>query len=145
MAEIESLFIYPVKSAAGYRCDAAELSAAGLQHDREWLVVDANGRFLTQRNEPRLALLKTQIQSGQLRLSNPQGEGPRLAVTHQGTHVRVVVWRSQCAAFDAGDDAADFLSSWLGRELRLVRFDQSEKRLSNPDWTRGRAIARVHC
>jgi uncharacterized protein YcbX len=50
------------------------------------------------------------------------------------------VWRSQCAAFDAGDEAAQFLSDWLGRPLRLVRFDARRARLANHDWTGGRDV-----
>ncbi|MEI5604450.1 MOSC domain-containing protein, partial [Streptomyces brasiliscabiei] len=46
----------------------------------------------------------------------------------------------QCAAFDAGEEAAQFLSGWLGRPLRLVRFDARRARLSNHDWTAGRDV-----
>jgi uncharacterized protein len=137
---IDSLHVYPVKSAAGFRCESAELTATGLQHDREWMVVDANGRFLTQRNEPRLALLKTQIRGDTLSLANPLGNGPDIAIDHAGERHNVVVWRAQCAAFDAGGEVAQFLSDWLGKPLRLVRFDQSQPRLSNPDWTAGRVV-----
>ncbi len=139
-ARLAALFVYPVKSAAGIRCERALLGERGLLHDREWMIVDPQGRFLTQREEPRLALLKTALSDGRLRLSNPQGEGPSLAVDHQGALREVVVWRAQCAAFDAGDEAAGFLSEWLGRPLRLVRFDARRPRLSNPDWTGGRDV-----
>jgi uncharacterized protein len=137
---IDSLYVYPVKSAAGFRCEIAELGATGLMHDREWMVVDAQGRFLTQRNEPRLALLQAQIIGNSLHLANPLGKGPAVAVDHVGESLSVVVWRAQCAAFDAGREVAQFLTDWLGRPLRLVRFDQSKPRLSNPDWTAGRDV-----
>lgn len=139
-ATLAGLYIYPVKSAAGIACERVQLGARGLLHDREWMIVDDRGRFLTQRDEPRLALLKTALADGQLRLSSPQGEGLSLAVDHQGASCEVVVWRVQCAAFDAGDEAAAFLSEWLGRPLRLVRFDARRPRLSNPDWTGGRDV-----
>jgi uncharacterized protein YcbX len=63
-----------------------------------------------------------------------------LPLDHEGEPREVIVWRSQCAAFDAGDEVAGFLSDWLGRSLRLVRFDARRPRLSNPDWTAGRAV-----
>ena len=50
------------------------------------------------------------------------------------------VWGARCDAFDAGDEAAGFLSEWLGRPLRLVRFDPRRSRLSNQDWTAGREV-----
>jgi uncharacterized protein YcbX len=139
-ATLAGLFIHPVKSAAGIACNSARLGPHGLEHDREWLVVDANGRFVTQREESRLALLATAIQDGLLNLSGPQGPGPSLPLLHEGQPCEVQVWRSVCAAFDAGDDAAQFLSDWLGRPLRLVRFDRRRARLANHDWTGGRDV-----
>jgi hypothetical protein len=138
---LAGLFIHPVKSAAGIAVASATLGPCGLEHDREWMVVDARGRFVTQRDEARLALLATAIAGDRLQLSNPQGPGPALALDHEGESREVQVWRSVCAAFDAGDEVAAFLSDWLGRPLRLVRFDRRGQRLSNHDWTDGRDVA----
>jgi hypothetical protein len=116
------------------------LGPRGLRHDREWMIVDPAGRFVTQRDESRLALLGVAIDGGGLQLSNPQGAGPRVALDHEGEFREVIVWRSQCAAFDAGEEVAQFLSGWLGRPLRLVRFDPRRARHSNHDWTGGRDV-----
>lgn len=137
---LAGLYIYPVKSAAGIACDSAVLGPSGLAHDREWLIVDEANHFVTQRNEARLALLGTAIHDGRLHLSNPQGPGPLLDLEHEGEPREVLVWRTHCAAFDAGDETAAFLSEWLGRPLRLVRFDARRARLSNHDWTAGRDV-----
>jgi uncharacterized protein YcbX len=139
-ATLGGLFIHPVKSAAGIACTSARLGPYGLTHDREWLVVDAAGRFVTQREEARLALLTTAIGQGLLKLANPQGNGPALPLEHEGPVREVQIWRSTCAAFDAGDEVAGFLSDWLGRPLRLVRFDTRRARYSNHDWTAGRDV-----
>jgi hypothetical protein len=137
---LAGLFVYPVKSAAGIACTSATLGPCGLEHDREWMVVDRAGRFVTQRDEARLALLAVAIRDGLLQLSNPLGSGPPLPLDHEGESRQVQVWRSVCEAFDAGDEVAAFLSDWLGRPLRLVRFDPSRQRLSNHDWTGGRDV-----
>jgi uncharacterized protein YcbX len=139
-AVIGCLFVYPVKSAAGIECDHVRLDACGLQHDREWMIVDPAGRFLTQRDDSRLALLRTALDAQSLRLSNPHGAGPVIRLGHQGARVAVQVWGSTCAAFDAGAEAAAFLSDWLGRPLRLVRFDPAARRLSNQEWTAGNEV-----
>jgi uncharacterized protein YcbX len=139
-AAIAGLFIHPVKSAAGIACESAVLGPRGLQHDREWMIVDAAGRFVTQREEARLALLQVAIGDGRLHLASPAGRGPSLPLDHEGESREVVVWRSRCAAFDAGDETAQFLGDWLGRPLRLVRFDARCARLSNHDWTGGRDV-----
>jgi uncharacterized protein YcbX len=104
------------------------------------MIVDPAGRGLTQRDDNRLALLRTALDATTLRLSSPQGAGPVIALGHEGERVIAQVWGSRCAAFDAGREAAEFLSGWLGREVRLVRFDPAGRRLSNQDWTAGREV-----
>ena len=140
-ATLARLFVHPVKSAAGIDCAEATLQATGLAHDREWMIVDAAGRFLTQREAPLLALLQVQILAPDvLQLSTPAGSSLRLSLTHPGAAVEVRVWRSQCLAFDAGDDAARLLSEFLDRPVRLVRFDSRRARHSDPAWTDGRDV-----
>lgn len=137
MARIASLFIHPVKSCAGLAPRRVRVVETGLEHDREWMVVDGNGRFVTQREEPRLALVRPQLGAGTrtLTLSFPGLEPLRVAVEGQGRPVEVTCWRSRCAAWDAGEDAASWLSAALGRPLRLVRFDPSRPRLSSRERT----------
>jgi uncharacterized protein len=139
-AVLAGLFVYPVKSAAGIACDSAVLADSGLAHDREWMLVDASGRFITQREAPQLALLRVQLKAGALLLSTPAGDAPPLSLEHEGDALEVQVWGSRCRAFDAGVRHAALLSDWLGRPVRLVRFDPAHRRFSNPDWTAGREV-----
>lgn len=138
---IGGLYIYPVKSAAGIECEDVQLGPHGLLHDREWMIVDPAGRFLTQREEPTLALLRTAITRDSLRLTRPSGDTLSLPLTHEGERAQVQVWNAHCTAFDAGQEAAEFISTWLGRPLRLVRFDTRQLRLSNKEWTAGRDVS----
>jgi uncharacterized protein YcbX len=139
-ATLGRLFIYPVKSAAGIECEQVRLTPQGFEHDREWMIVDPAGNFLTQREEGRLALLATALERGRLLLSTPAGDSLAVDVDHGGASVDVQVWRAQCRAFDAGAPAAQFLSDFLGRPLRLVRFDMTQPRLSAAEWTGGREV-----
>jgi len=132
-----ALFIYPIKSAAGIECDRVELGPHGLCHDREWMIVDATGRGITQREESRLALLRTAIHDGRLHLSAPEGAGPALPLEHEGERVEVQVWSSRCMAFDAGAEAAAFLSGWLGRPLRPEMVDEFARLGVDPCGERG--------
>ena len=54
-----------------------------------------------------------------------------------GPEVEVTIWKDRCGAFDAGDEAASWLSEHLGKPARLVRFDQRRKRPCEEEWTRG--------
>jgi uncharacterized protein YcbX len=140
-ATLGRLFIYPVKSAAGIECEQVELGPQGFKHDREWMIVDPAGRFLTQREEGRLARLATAIADGKLHLSIPSGQSISVSLVHGGENLAVQVWSAHCRAFDAGREAAQFLSEWLGRPLRLVRFDMTQPRFSEARWTAGRDVA----
>lgn len=134
---IESLHVYPVKSLAGIEVASCLLAATGLAHDREWVVVDQRDHFLTQRDLPRMALVRTRIESGELRLQAPDCAEIAVPLAHGGAVRTATVWRSRSPAFDAGDEVAAWLSVFLDRPVRLLRFDPAHQRLSNTDWTGG--------
>jgi uncharacterized protein len=142
MIRITALNVYPVKGCRGIPLDTARIAATGFEHDREWLIVRPDGRFMTQREEPRLALIETAVIDSDLagetlRLRVPGGAELRVPFAAPGKEVEVTVWKDHCAAFDVGEEAADFLTRFLGAPLRLVRFDARHKRTSNPQWTPG--------
>jgi hypothetical protein len=132
---IAALYSYPVKSARGIEHAAATLTDAGLAEDRLWMIVTPERRFLTQRELPRLALLVPALSEAALVLHAPGVPELVLVRSAQGSPCRVSVWNDQCAAFDEGDAAAEWLARLLGRACRLVRFDAGEPRLSNRAWT----------
>jgi uncharacterized protein YcbX len=109
------------------------LGAAGIR-DREWMVVDRAGRFVTQRERPRLALVSTAVVDGGLLLSAPGVGTQSLSPSLPGSVQTVTVWRSNVQGIDAGDDAARWISAWVRAEVRLVRFDRAKPRMCNPDF-----------
>ncbi len=132
---IAGLYVYPVKSCRGTEIEESLLLDTGLEHDREWMVVTPQGRFLTQREEPRLALVDVDLDPRRLRLVSTGQGSVEVSVESRGASVEVVVWRDRCRALDAGDAAANWLSGVLGRSVRLVRFDPAARRRSDPAWT----------
>ena len=135
MITLAELHLYPVKSCRGIGVREASLTAAGLEHDREWMVVTPEGRFVTQREQPRMALIATALDAAGLTLHAPQAGGTSVALGYRGSPVEVTVWKDRCLAFDQGEDAARWLSGFLGRPLRLVRFDAARLRPSSAQWT----------
>ncbi len=136
-ATIGGLYVYPVKSCGGLYANAALLTPRGLQHDREWMVVDAGAdpaRFLTQRECPRMALVETGLSAAALTLAAPGMEMLEVGYAIEGASRQVVVWRDTVRAIDQGAAAADWLSAFLGREVRLARFDPDVRRLCNPEF-----------
>lgn len=135
MITIAALNIYPVKSCAGIALTRATLTPTGLANDRRWMLVNAQGRFLTQREISKMALITPELQGSGVVLSAPGM--PTLSVAGTDTRVlaEVTVWRDRAAAFDEGEVAAEWLSTFLQQAVRLVRFDPAHRRASSRDWT----------
>lgn len=149
-ARIAQLFVYPIKSCAGIEVSEALLTETGFDLDRAWMVVDARGEFVTQREQPRLALVQPQFRRGgtELQLGAPGMLALNLAVDVVEQPVRVRVWDDEVAAYDMGDVAAQWFTDFLsltpqglpgaqGGRFRLVRFDPEQRRLSSQKWTGG--------
>jgi uncharacterized protein YcbX len=134
-ARIEGLFVYPVKSCAGIALDEAILTETGLDLDRAWMVVDAQGEFVTQRELPRMALIKPQLKHHEVVLRAPGMLALHLSIDAVEEPVRVRVWDDEVAAYDMGDIAAQWFTDFLGQKLRLVRFDPEQRRVSDRKWT----------
>lgn len=141
-ASIARLFVYPIKSCAGVELPEVLLTETGLEFDRAWMVVDAQGEFVTQRELPRMALVQPTMKHMEMVLRAPGMLALHVAFDRVEQPVRVKVWRDEVAAYDMGDIAAQWFSDFLSepgkpQALRLVRFDPEQKRLSNMAWTDG--------
>lgn len=137
-ARIASLHVYPVKGCRGIGVERADAAVTGLVAggvgDREWMVADENGRFLTQRELPRLALVGVEVAGRGLRLTAPHMQPCDVALDARGSAREVVVWRSTVLATDAGEGAARWMSNWLAHDVHLMRFDRSRPRECNREF-----------
>lgn len=145
MPILTELNLYPIKSCAGIALREATLTAAGLMsehiYDREWMVVDANGVFMTQREHPKMALITPRIKAetlelrapGMLRLEIPLG----LPDPDDAPALEVRVWDDTVQAFDCDETTAAWFTAFLGVPCRLVRFHANAKRIANTGWTGG--------
>ena len=115
------LFVYPVKSCAGTELGVAELDARGIRHDREFMIVDPRGHFLTQRQLPRMALIHPTRTADTLTLAAPGMSRVCLTPRLDRDRVHVTVWNDRVAAIDQGLAVADWLSTFLQTPCRLVR------------------------
>jgi MOSC domain-containing protein len=134
-ARIASLHYYPLKSAGGLELEEAELTRRGISNDRRWMVVTPEGRFLTQREVPQLALVRPHLTASELVLRSPRRCELRVGLERCGVRMAVQIWKDRCPGLDEGDAAAEWLGAELARECRLVRFDPQHRRLSAHAWT----------
>ncbi|MBO2449240.1 MOSC domain-containing protein [Actinomadura barringtoniae] len=126
MGVLTELNVYPLKSGGGTPLRSAELGATGLPFDREFMLTNAEGRFLSQREYARMALLRP-VYDGEILTVDVAD--PALAfstLVHKAVDngpVRdVTVHRSECQGVDQGDEAADWFSALLNADVRLMRF-----------------------
>lgn len=118
---LSELIIYPIKSLAGIHLSHSQVTATGLQYDRQWMLVDNQGQFLSQRRLPKMALINTAITTEHLILSAPQQENLMLSLTPTGEDVIVsTIWHDQCAARSVSLNADLWFSDFLGTDCRLV-------------------------
>lgn len=132
MLSVSGLFIYPVKSCRGFAVPAAEIDALGFVGDRRFLVVDATGKFQTQRVLPRMALISPALSNGTLTLSADGAGGISVpTVSDSSAPLRTVtIWKSEgLQAEDCGAAASAWLSDFLGSPCHLVRIG---KKFSRP-------------
>jgi uncharacterized protein len=133
---IAQLFIHPIKSCAGIAVDEAALIDTGFEYDREWMVVGRDGgEFVSQRELPRMALIRPTLRASDLVLRAPGMLALHLQLDAVEGDCRVRIWNDEVDAFDMGDLAAQWFSDFLGRPLRLARFDPDARRLASAQWT----------
>ena len=132
---LESVHLYPIKSCAGIAPPEALLIETGFDLDRAWMVVDAAGELVTQRELPRMALVRPTLKGEELILRAPGMLALHLALDRVEAPCKATVWNDTVAAFDMGALCAQWFSDFLGRPLRLTRFDPEQKRLADRRWT----------
>jgi len=130
---ISQLYIHPVKSLAGITVNCFNLDSTGPEYDRRWMVVNTDGKFVTQRQHPKMCLIKTQIDNGVLTLSADGLDSCEVLAT-SGEPMMVEVWHDQVLAQDCGDEVSDWLSQILKVSVRLVYMPKQTRRLVDQDY-----------
>ena len=135
VVSLRSVHVYPVKSCAGTTPHDALLAETGFDLDRSWMVTDPDFGFVTQRELPRLALVQPTLKSEEMILRAPGMLGLHVALDRVDERCAARVWNDRVEAYDMGALCAQWFSDFLGRPLRLVRFDPESRRLADRKWT----------
>ncbi|HAA28829.1 MAG TPA: MOSC domain-containing protein [Cyanobacteria bacterium UBA8553] len=135
MSEIKlsGIYIYPIKSAAGISLKTAQVEKRGFECDRRWMLVDETGKFLTQRQFPRMALISVLLNQNQLVVKAPNQKSLSLPIhMDSDDYVRVQVWNSICDAIPLGEEVSQWFSEFLEISCQLVYMPESSFRPVNP-------------
>lgn len=137
MSEIKlsGIYIYPIKSAAGISLKTAQIGKRGFEYDRGWMLVDETGKFLTQRQFPRMALITVLLQGDQLVIKVPNRESLAIPIHLDSNHsISVQVWNDICEAIPLGEKVSQWFSEFLETSCQLVYMPESTFRPVNPDY-----------
>lgn len=135
-ATLSALYRFPVKSLAGEAFQMLDVHPTGPALDRRWMLVDAQGRFITQRQQPRMTLISARVDAqGGLRLRAPGMQDIEVGDAGGGS-TAVSVWDDRLPAACAGAEVDAWLSRFLAVSCRLVRFRDDVGRPVDPDYAR---------
>ncbi|XP_012708492.2 molybdenum cofactor sulfurase [Fundulus heteroclitus] len=126
---LTNVYIYPIKSCGAYEVQDWPLGPRGLLYDRGWMVVNQNGVCLSQKRETRLCLIRPQVHLASNRLLLRASGTDTVWVPLEedgGLHAGSGVCHSKVCGdrvetTDCGDEAASWLSDFLGQPCRLIR------------------------
>lgn len=139
---LSDLIIYPIKSLAGIHVLHWQVVNTGLQYDRQWMLIDNQGQFLSQRTLPRMALIKTALTAEQLIVSAPQQPDLVLSLTPNVFDTLLsTIWHDQCQARHVSLAADEWFSAALKHSCRLVYLPEDSIR--SVDTNYAQALDRV--
>ncbi|MBX2946547.1 MAG: MOSC domain-containing protein [Cyclobacteriaceae bacterium] len=127
---LSEIWIYPIKSLGGIRLDKAIVLPKGLEHDRRWMLVDEQNRFITQREHPELALFQLTINNKQLTiLHQANQQSVQFNINTHSTYAETVtIWDDQVQAFEVDQTISKWFSDQLKMKCRLMHFPETNSR-----------------
>lgn len=130
---LNEIYIYPIKSLTGMSMSSWPVVKTGLKYDRQWMLIDNQQQFLSQRSLPRMALIKTELTESQLIVSAPHMSKLHLDLEPKlGRLIDCTIWHDQVAAAEVSVEANRWFSQFLETECRLVYLPDTARRPVNP-------------
>ncbi|MDN3649390.1 MOSC N-terminal beta barrel domain-containing protein [Reinekea marina] len=126
---IDELYIYPIKSLPGLSVDELNFGSLGVENDREFVLVNAQGRFISQRSHPALAAFHLSDNHSTWQVSSLNKnciEIPKQSYTDKA--MAISVWKDQATAYEVDPLISRWFSELLDETVHLVRFDELSSR-----------------
>ncbi|TKR81190.1 hypothetical protein L596_015105 [Steinernema carpocapsae] len=135
LAQLSQICIYPIKSCGAYRIrDSWKLNELGLEFDRLWMVVGADGVPVNQKRSRALCFIRPSISKDKMIVADADNNCASLELSldegKEKTLQEYIVCSDSVVTVDCGEDAAQWLESFhpddfLGcRLLRQVNSSQ---------------------
>lgn len=134
MLQIIDLAVYPIKSCGGLHVPHFYMTPQGAEFDRQWMIVDSDGNFLTQRKFPKMSMIKTQVDSEGLSIS--LGKNFFRVQLNNGNKAKektVKIWEDEVQAICEPQIFSDLISQFLEVQAHLVRYNSDCPRALRPE------------
>lgn len=128
--QISELIIYPVKGLRGISVIETLAIEKGFEHDRRWMLTNPDGRFISQREMPGLALIQTAIIGESLVITSKESSimVPLSSDNYSGPNVKVQVWDDIVEAREVGKNFNEWFSDTLHTRVSFCYQPESQPR-----------------
>jgi len=137
---ISEINIYPIKSLKGISLDSALVEPRGLQNDRRWMLTTPDGRFMTQREFPRMATIEAGIGDGLYLTADGFGTLEIPFEPDTGNRQQVTIWQSVCEGEIFPATVNEWFSDVLKTDCQLVYMPDDSRRDISEMFNRGDEI-----
>ncbi len=131
---VSEIWIYPVKSLGGIRLSSSKVLPKGLEHDRRWMLIDEENKFMTQRVYPQMALFKLSCDQGSFMIRYRE-ESMNLSIVSEGNSIKAIVWDDTVEVYEVSKEHNNWFSKILGMNCRLVSFPENNTRPVDPRYS----------
>lgn len=141
VGEINEIYVYPIKSCAPIRMSRVNCVDLGpkrnLLRDRIFMVVNADAKWVTARQKPKMVLIQPQFDDGyqNMTLSAPGMDDITIQVGQlfERDSAKATVWGETVLTVDCGDEVAAWLSTYLldkaeGYRLKFYPLDKTSRK-----------------
>jgi len=133
---IEQISIYPVKGLRGIQVTTIGVTPLGLDHDRQWMLVDSKGKFISQRSHPELALFSCEIKDDKLVVHHKNSSLSITAALQsaEDEKIEVEVWNSSLLAGRYQNEVNQWFSDRLNSDVQLVSYEKFSERSKHKEF-----------
>ena len=138
---LSEIWIYPIKSLGGIRLTSVKVCRKGLQFDRRWMLIAADGTAMTQREYPNMALFKVHLNHSEISITFQKNDAiissNSFRIDRKPAHagIKANVWGDEVNVVEVQSE----LSNWFGHHLKttckLVAFPEENARPVDPKYT----------
>lgn len=136
---VKSLHIYPIKSLQGIQLNTVTLVDYGFQYDRQWMLVDTENKFISQRTVPNMITLKPQISGDKLLVHGQNNQSIQLDLNNRSnSNIEVSIWKDTVHASLEDQNINDWFSQQLGITCKLVKLATKQDRFVDDNFAKNK-------